>query len=67
MYSAVPTFNVEVDTAVVNFADFASLYEINYKILKRHNAWLRQPHLINKSGKKYVIEIPNKGHYKMSR
>lgn len=67
MYTAVPTFNVEVDTAILNFADFAKLYEINYKILKRHNPWLREPHLNNKSGKKYVIEIPNKGYYKMAK
>ncbi len=66
-YSAVPTFNVEVDTAVANFADFASQYGINYKVLKRHNPWLREPHLNNASGKKYIIQIPNKGYYSTSR
>lgn len=66
-YSAVPTFNVEVDTAVVNFADFASQYGINYKVLKRHNPWLREPHLNNATGKKYIIQIPNKGYYSTSR
>ncbi|AWX43092.1 hypothetical protein HME9304_00079 [Flagellimonas maritima] len=63
-YNAVPTFSVEVDSAVTSWADFAKLYEINYKILKRHNPWLREPHLNNASGKKYVIEIPNKGYYR---
>lgn len=67
MYTAVPTFTVEVDTPVSDFADFASEYEINYKILKRHNPWLREPHLNNVSGKGYTIEIPNKGYYKMSK
>lgn len=67
MYTAVPTFTVEIDTPVTNFADFAEEYEINYKILKRHNPWLREPHLNNLSGKEYTIEIPNKGYYKMSR
>ncbi|MEL6917078.1 MAG: lytic transglycosylase domain-containing protein, partial [Bacteroidota bacterium] len=67
MYSAVPTFKVEVSEPVFNFADFAKQYEINYKILKRHNPWLREPHLNNSSKKKYVIEIPNKGYYKMSK
>ncbi|SNR43004.1 Transglycosylase SLT domain-containing protein [Maribacter sedimenticola] len=51
MYTAVPTFTVEVDTPVSDFADFAQEYEINYKILKRHNPWLREPHLNNASGK----------------
>ena len=64
LYSYVPTFSVEVDTPVADFADFASQYEINYKILKRHNPWLREPHLNNASGKKYQIEIPLKGYYK---
>lgn len=66
-YEAVPTFSVELDTAVSDWADFAELYEINYKILKRHNPWLREPHLNNASRKKYVIEIPNKGYYRQSR
>ena len=67
MYTQVPTFNVEVDAPVTNFADFAKLYEINYKILKRHNPWLREPHLNNSTRKKYTIEIPNKGYYKFSK
>ncbi|MEP3209606.1 MAG: lytic transglycosylase domain-containing protein [Maribacter sp.] len=64
LYSAVPTFTVEVNKPVANFADFAKEYGINYKVLKRHNPWLREPHLNNQSGKKYTIEIPNKGYYK---
>lgn len=67
MYSAVPTFKVEIDEPVLSFADFAQKYEINYKILKRHNPWLREPHLNNSSRKKYTIEIPNKGYYKLGR
>ena len=65
LYDAIPTFSVEVDMPVANFADFAADYGINYKILKRHNPWLREPHLNNKSRKKYSIAIPNKGHYPM--
>ena len=64
MYEKVPTFTVQVDTAVANWADFAQLYEINYKVLKRHNPWLREPHLNNSSRKNYAIEIPNKGYYR---
>ena len=65
LYSAVPTFKVEVDKPVLSFANFAQEYEINYKILKRHNPWLREAHLNNQSNKKYTIEIPNKGYYLM--
>jgi hypothetical protein len=65
LYTNVPTFQVAVDTAVSSFADFAERYEINYKILKRHNPWLREPHLNNASGKEYQIAIPMKGYYKV--
>jgi len=64
-YQHVPTFQVEVDTAVTSFAEFARNYGISYKILKRHNPWLREPHLNNSSRKKYQISIPMKGYYKV--
>ena len=67
MYNAVPTFQVEIAEPVASFADFATKYEINYKILKRHNPWLREPHLNNASGKKYTMEIPIKGYYKIAK
>ncbi|MEO0571077.1 MAG: lytic transglycosylase domain-containing protein [Bacteroidota bacterium] len=67
LYRKVPTFTVEVDTAVGDWADFAERYEINYKLLKRHNPWLREPHLNNASRKKYAIEIPNKGYYRETK
>ncbi|TXE10681.1 lytic transglycosylase domain-containing protein [Gelidibacter salicanalis] len=66
LYSNIPTFSVTVDREVKDFAAFAKDYGINYKILKIHNPWLREPHLNNKSGKKYTIEIPEKGYYSKS-
>ncbi len=63
LYSNIPTFKVEVDTAVSDFTKFAKDFGINYKILKVHNPWLRDRYLINKSGKKYMIDIPKKGYY----
>jgi membrane-bound lytic murein transglycosylase D len=63
LYKQVPTYKVEVDTAITDFAEFAKQFEINYKILKIHNPWLRETHLNNKSGKLYTIQIPEKGVY----
>ena len=63
LYNYVPTYKVDVDTAVTDFTKFAEKFGINYKILKIHNPWLRQPHLNNKSRKLYQIEIPEKGIY----
>ena len=63
LYNNVPTYKVEVNTEITDFTKFAEQYGINYKILKIHNPWLREPRLDNRSGKKYTIEIPEKGYY----
>lgn len=63
LYQHIPSRKVEVDTAVSNFAQFAKEFDINYKILKIHNPWLREAHLNNSSRKKYLIEIPEASYY----
>jgi hypothetical protein len=63
LYTMVPTRKVLVDRPVEDFAVFAKEQGINYKILKIHNPWLRDTYLKNASGKKYYIEIPEKGYY----
>ncbi|MFS4415255.1 transglycosylase SLT domain-containing protein [Maribacter sp. 2307ULW6-5] len=67
LYQAAPSFTVEVDKPIANLTDFAQEYGITYKILKRHNPWLRENHLNNASGKKYSITIPNKGFYRETK
>ena len=63
LYSHIPTYKVEVDTVVTDFSKFAKGFGINYKILKIHNPWLREPKLNNASRKKYLIDIPHDGYY----
>ena len=63
LYNEIPTYSVTVDTAVADFTAFAKQFGINYKILKIHNPWLREPHLNNKSRKSYTIQIPKEGYY----
>jgi hypothetical protein len=63
LYKTIPTYKVEVDTAVTDFSQFAKKFDINYKILKLHNPWLRENVLNNKSRKQYYIDIPEKGYY----
>ncbi|AXG71809.1 membrane-bound lytic murein transglycosylase D [Kordia sp. SMS9] len=63
LYTYIPTYKVEVDSVVTNFASFAKKFGINYKILKIHNPWLRENKLNNKSKKLYKIAIPEKGYY----
>jgi len=67
LYKNIPTYTVKVDTSVENFATFAQNYDINYKILKLHNPWLREANLANARGKMYDIEIPEKGYYQISK
>lgn len=63
LYTLVPTKKVEVDSAVADFPKFARGFDINYKILKIHNPWLREDHLNNDSKKRYLIKIPLEGYY----
>lgn len=63
LYHEVPTYDVKVDTVVTDFPRFARSFNINYKILKIHNPWLREDHLNNASRKEYQIKIPKEGYY----
>lgn len=63
LYPVVPSYKIKVDSTVKDFAKFAKDFGINYKILKIHNPWLREAHLDNKSGKEYLIELPEQGYY----
>lgn len=63
LYEPIPARKFEVDTAITDIPKFAEKFGINYKILKIHNPWLRETELKNKSGKKYLVEIPEEGTY----
>jgi len=62
LYQPIPTYEVAVDTAVEDFAEFANEYSVNYKILKYFNPWLRDCFLKNRNNKTYYITIPEKGY-----
>lgn len=49
---------VKVDTVITNIASFSKQFDINYKILKAYNPWLRENKLNNASRKMYEIKIP---------
>lgn len=67
LYEYIPTYKVSVDSAVTDFVKFSERFGINYKILKLHNPWLREPHLNNKSRKQYFIDIPKEGYYSLGK
>jgi hypothetical protein len=62
-YTHIPTEAEVVDYEIDDLAAFAKARNINYKILKIHNPWLRESNLNNKSKKRYEFEIPEKGFY----
>ena len=64
LYPQIPTYKVKVDYSVDDWAEWVKQYDINYKILKIHNPWLRDTYLKNPKGKEYFREIPEKGYYK---
>lgn len=49
---------VEVTESIPDLVSFAKQHGANYKLLKRHNPWLRDDKLTVKKGKKYRIAFP---------
>lgn len=58
LYPKIATRKVQVDTTIINLADFAIKQGVNYKILKIFNPWLRDTKLDNKLKKMYELELP---------
>lgn len=58
LYQQEPLKFVEVDHDIKDLVKFAKEQGINYKLLKRHNPWLREDHLNVKRNKTYKIAIP---------
>jgi len=60
-YRPIPYTEVEVKTAVTDWADFAFKHQTNYKMLKYLNPWLRDNKLTNAARKTYIVKIPAEG------
>lgn len=58
LYEEEPLRYVEVDESIRDLVTFAKQHNTNYKLLKRHNPWLRDDRLTVKKGKQYRIAIP---------
>jgi membrane-bound lytic murein transglycosylase D len=58
LYPPLKTSEIVVDSSITYLVDFAKSKNINYKILKYLNPWLRDKSLPNKTGKKYKILLP---------
>lgn len=59
LYKEEPLRYVEVNETIRDLVDFAKDHGTNYKLLKRHNPWLREEKLTVKKGKTYLIALPS--------
>ena len=60
LYSYPSVKQIRVDSTINNLYSFAQENDINYKILKRFNPWLRTSRLPDESRRVYYIDIPEK-------
>lgn len=58
LYNPEPVRYVTVTQTVPDLVAFAQKNGTNYKLLKRHNPWLRDDKLVVKKGKTYRIALP---------
>ncbi|MFZ6009936.1 MAG: lytic transglycosylase domain-containing protein [Bacteroidota bacterium] len=58
LYHQEPLRYIEVTESIKDLVNFAKQQGTNYKLIKRHNPWLRDDHLTVKKGKTYRIAIP---------
>ena len=58
LYETEKLLYVEVKETIPDLIAFAKKHNTNYKLLKRHNPWLRDDRLTVKKGNVYTIAIP---------
>ncbi len=63
-YPVIPCSEVKITGSIKSFTDFARANNINYKLFKQFNPWLRQPYLKNPKGEVYTVKIPEVGKYR---
>lgn len=58
LYREEPVRYIEVNESIPDLVDFAKSHGTNFKLLKRHNPWLRDERLTVRKGKTYRLAIP---------
>ena len=58
LYQPEPLNYIEVSESIPSLVQFALKHGSNYKLVKRHNPWLRSEHLTVKKGRTYRIAMP---------
>lgn len=63
-YPIIPSREIKVEESIKNLTDFARSNNVNYKLLKQFNPWLKQTYLKNPRRKTYTFRIPDAGKYR---
>lgn len=63
-YPIIPFHEVKISGSINSFTDFARANNINYKLFKQFNPWLRKPDLKNLKKITYIVKIPDAGKYR---
>jgi membrane-bound lytic murein transglycosylase D len=61
LYPAIPAYTVTIDSTVPDLVKLAKKMDINYRVLKDFNPWLRKDKLTVVKGSTYTLTIPRKG------
>jgi membrane-bound lytic murein transglycosylase D len=67
LYPIIPVEQIKADTSITDLATWALGQNINYKLLKIFNPWLRQNTLTIEPGKSYQIDIPLEGYRNLEK
>ena len=62
LYPVLPINKVKVDSAISDLVYFAAKQNINYKIFRMLNPWLKKNFLTNKLKKTYYFDLPKEGY-----
>jgi membrane-bound lytic murein transglycosylase D len=61
-YESLQTYSLEINTSIESVADFALAKNVNYKILKQFNPWIRKNTISNAKHKQYILKLPVEKH-----
>ncbi len=61
LYPPIPTYTISIDSSINKLPLFAQKMNINYRLLKEFNPWLRSDKLTNPGKKTYILTLPKKG------
>jgi len=64
-YPQIPTYTISVDSTIDDLPSFALNMNINYRVLREFNPWLRRYNLPDKSKKTYVLKLPKEGYLRV--